>query len=176
MTGPAGRFVAIDFETADYRPDSACALAVVVVDGVDVVEQKYVLIRPPRPYVVFSYLHRITWAHVAEQPTFGEHWPGLLPLFAGAEFVAAHNAPFDRGVLAACCRASGHPVPEVPFRCTVALARKTWGFRPANLPSVCRGLGIPLNHHDAASDALACARIVIAARRRSMRPPVPPPA
>ena len=167
-----GRFVAIDFETADYRPDSACALAVVVVDGVEVVAQKYVLIRPPRPHIVFSYLHKITWPHVADQPTFGEHWPNLVPLFDGAEFVAAHNAPFDRGVLAACCRASGHPMPDWQFRCTVSLARKTWGFRPASLPHVCRGLGIPLNHHHAESDALACAQIVIAARRRSLRPSV----
>jgi DNA polymerase-3 subunit epsilon len=31
------------------------------------------------------------------------------------------------------------------------------------LKSVCRRLGIALNHHDAGSDAEACARIVIAA-------------
>jgi DNA polymerase-3 subunit epsilon len=167
-----GRFVAIDFETADYRPDSAIALAVVVVDGVEVVTERYELIRPPRPHVVFSYLHKITWADVADRPGFGEIWPTLAPLFKGAEFVAAHNAPFDQAVLAACCRASGHPMPEIPFHCTVRLARKTWGFHPANLPAVCRSLGIPLDHHHAASDALACAKIVIAARRRPVRPPV----
>ncbi|HEY2784036.1 MAG TPA: exonuclease domain-containing protein [Fimbriiglobus sp.] len=159
-----GRFVAIDFETADYGRDSACALAVVVVDGLDVVEQRYALIRPPRSHIHFSYLHKITWAHVADKPVFGETWPTLLPLFEGAEFVAAHNASFDKGVLAECCRRSGHPPLALPFRCTVALARKTWGIRPANLPSVCRHLGIPLDHHHAASDALACAKIVIAAR------------
>src|SRR5262245_5292448 len=170
MTGPTGRLVAIDFETADYRPDSACARAVVVVGGVEVVARKSVLRRPTRPRTVFSYLHKITWPHVADRPAFGERWPALVPLFAGAEFVAAHNAPFDRAVLAACCRASGHPVPDWHFRCTVSLARKTWGFRPASLPAVCHGLGIPLDHHNAASDALACAQIVIAARRRSLRP------
>ena len=62
-----GRFVALDFETADYYPDSACALAVVVVDGDAVVDRKYVLIRPPRPRVVLSYVHKITWEHVAGQ-------------------------------------------------------------------------------------------------------------
>src|SRR5262245_12567910 len=93
-----GRFVAIDFETADYYPDSACALAAVVVDGEEVVGQKYVLIRPPRTRVVFTHIHTITWQDVADQPTFGEHWPAFVPLFAGAEFIAAHNAPFDRGV------------------------------------------------------------------------------
>ncbi|MFA5187667.1 MAG: exonuclease, partial [Patescibacteria group bacterium] len=34
---------------------------------------------------------------------------------------------------------------------------------PTKLPDVCRRLKIPLNHHDAASDAEACARIVMAA-------------
>jgi DNA polymerase-3 subunit epsilon len=162
--GSGGRFVAIDFETADYGRDSACALAAVVVDGTEVVAEKYVLIRPPRRQVLFSYIHHITWADVAEQPTFAEQWPAMLPLFEGAEFIAAHNAPFDKGVLAACCAAAGHHVPDLPFKCTVAIARKMWGFRPANLPAVCHGLGIPLDHHHAASDALACAKIVIAAR------------
>lgn len=43
------------------------------------------------------------------------------------------------------------------------LARRTWGLRPAKLPDVCRHLGIGLRHHDALSDAEACARIVLAA-------------
>jgi DNA polymerase-3 subunit epsilon len=45
----------------------------------------------------------------------------------------------------------------------VRLARTTWALHPANLPTVCRRLGIDLLHHDAGSDAEACARIVIAA-------------
>ena len=72
-----GRFVAIDFETADHRPDSACSLAVVVVDGVTVVNQRYFLIRPPRPHIVLSYLHGITWADVADKPPFADVWPEI---------------------------------------------------------------------------------------------------
>jgi DNA polymerase-3 subunit epsilon len=34
------------------------------------------------------------------------------------------------------------------------------------LPNVCSYLGIPLDHHNAASDAEACARIVLAARTK----------
>jgi DNA polymerase-3 subunit epsilon len=45
----------------------------------------------------------------------------------------------------------------------VRLARRVWGIYPTRLSDVCRRLGIPLRHHDAASDAEACARIVIAA-------------
>src|SRR5207237_1122667 len=57
----------------------------------------------------------------------------------------------------------------VPFKCTVAMARYALGIRPANLANVCRRLGIPLTHHHAESDALACARIVLAAREAGGR-------
>jgi DNA polymerase-3 subunit epsilon len=158
-------FVAIDFETADYGADSACAVALVRVEGWDVVAKTARLIRPPRPWIRFSYIHGIEWEHVADQPVFGQVWPELLPLLDGATNLVAHNAPFDRGVLRACCGAAGLEMPEVPFICTVQVARRTWGLRPANLPAVCRHLDIPLKHHDPLSDAEAAARIVIAARK-----------
>ena len=156
-------FVAIDFETADHGPDSACAVGLVRVEGLAVVRRETVLIRPPRPYIPFARIHGITWAKVKDAPTFAEAWPGLAPLLDGAAVLAANNAPFDSRVLAACCAAAGLAVPPLPFLCTVQLARRTWGLRPNDLPSVCRRLGIGLRHHDAGSDAEACARIVIAA-------------
>jgi len=160
---PGGAFVALDFETADHGPDSACAVGVVRVEGSRVVRREVVLLRPPRPRILFSHVHGITWPMVASAPAFAEAWPRLLPALEGAAFLAAHNAPFDRRVLAACCTAAGLPVPPQPFVCTVQLARRRWGLRPANLPAVCRRLGIGLVHHDPGSDAEACARIVIAA-------------
>jgi DNA polymerase-3 subunit epsilon len=166
----AGRFVALDFETADQGADSACALALVRVEGVRVTGRRLFMIRPPRARMVFEYIHGISWGHVRNEPTFGEHWPEIAAFLAGAEFLAAHNAPFDRGVLAACCAAAGVDPPAHPFRCTVRLARRAWGLARANLPAVCAHLGIALNHHDPASDAEACARIVIAAREQNLDP------
>jgi DNA polymerase-3 subunit epsilon len=160
---PESVFVALDFETADPGLDSACALAMVRVEGGEVTARRFCLIRPPRRRFVFSFLHGITWEDVAGRPHFGELWPEMEPLLKGAHFLAAHNASFDRGVLAACCRLYGLTPPALPFLCTVQLARHTWKLYPTKLPHVCRFLGIPLNHHDAASDAEACARIVLAA-------------
>lgn len=170
MSTPHGRFAAIDFETADYGPDSACSVALVVVDGLTIVNTGHFLIRPPRDRFHFTYIHGITWDHVKDQPTFGELWPAAEKLLDGVEFLAAHNAPFDRNVLRACCVAAGLPVPAIPFRCTVQVARKTWKVFPTKLPDVCRYLNLPLKHHDAESDATACANIVIAARKAE---PVP---
>jgi DNA polymerase-3 subunit epsilon len=109
---------------------------------------------------------------VRDAPPFAAAWPQLLPLLDGAAVLAAHNAPFDRRVLAACCAAAGLPAPAQPFVCTVQVARRTWGQPRNDLPSVCRRLGIGLVHHDPGSDAEACARILIAAAGR--RPAEPP--
>jgi DNA polymerase-3 subunit epsilon len=160
-------FVAIDFETADYGRDSACAVGLVRVSNGEIVERAVTLIRPPRSQFIFTGIHGITWPMVAGEGVFGEVWPKVAPLLEGADFLAAHNASFDRSVLSACCAAAGVSAPALEFQCTVQLARQTWGLRPANLPAVCAHLGIGLKHHDAGSDAEACARIVIAAAAAS---------
>jgi DNA polymerase-3 subunit epsilon len=156
-------FVAIDFETADYDPDSACAVGLVRVEGLRVIYKQSLRIRPPRPRMLFTHIHGITWDMVKGAPKFADAWPSLTPLLEGASFMVAHNASFDRRVLSACCTAAGLLVPPLPFLCTVQLARRRWGLKPNDLPSVCRRLGIGLIHHDPGSDAEACARIVIAA-------------
>ena len=156
-------FVALDFETADRGRDSACAIGLVRVEQHQIVQRDYYLICPPRPWFEFTYIHGITWRDVADEPTFGELWPTIEAAIQGADFLAAHNASFDKGVLYACCDAHQIRRPQHRFTCTVQLARATWNIRPTKLPNVCDYLGIDLNHHQALSDAEACAQIVIAA-------------
>jgi DNA polymerase-3 subunit epsilon len=43
------------------------------------------------------------------------------------------------------------------------MARRAWNMRPTKLSDVCRKLRIALNNHEPLSDAMACARIVLAA-------------
>ncbi len=161
---PARRtFVALDFETADHGRDSACQIAAIRVEDGAIVARSVHYVRPPRSTFFFSGIHGITWNHVRREPTFAELWPRIAPIFEGAAFIAAHNAPFDRSVLNACCATARIPAPITPFLCTVKLARASWSLNPAKLPDVCRHLGIALRHHDAASDAEACAHIVLAA-------------
>mgnify|MGYP005847089455 FL=1 len=162
---PPGDFVAIDFETADNGRDSACAIAMVRVEGERIVERVYHLVRPPRRRFLFSDLHGITWRDVARKPVFAELWPELAKIVDNVSFLAAHNASFDRSVLRTCCETAGLQPPRTPFVCTVKLARAVWDLYPTKLPVVCSHLGIDLDHHNAASDAEACAQIVLAARR-----------
>jgi len=159
------RFLAIDFETANPYRDSACSVGLVRVEKNKVVDKKVYLIRPPYKDFMFTYIHGISWKDVAQAPTFGELWPELLPWFQDVDFVAAHNASFDSSVLRACLKKYQISGPDLPFNCTVQLARNTWDLYPTKLPDVCRHLKIELKHHEALSDALACAKIVIAAQK-----------
>ncbi len=154
-------FAAIDFETANNARDSACAVALVRVEGRAVVAAEHRLIRPPSRTFLHTGIHGITWNDVRHEPPFADVWPDLEGLLDGVAFLAAHNAPFDRSVLRACCRGSDLPEPEVEWIDTVKVARGAWDLRPTRLPDVCRYLDIPLDHHDALSDATACAQIIL---------------
>jgi DNA polymerase-3 subunit epsilon len=156
-------FVAIDFETANYSSDSACAIGLVRVKGEQIDAQEHFLIKPPSRVFNFTHIHGLTWKCVEAAPTFGELWPKLQPFFDDVDFVVAHNVGFDRGVLASCCERYDIALPSFKYKCTVQLARKNLGIYPTNLPAVCNRLKIELKHHDAMSDALACAKIALAA-------------
>lgn len=164
------RFAAIDFETANYSADSACAVGLVIVEGGQIVDRAYSLIRPPTRQFAFTHIHGLTWSDVRHAPTFADVWSQIRARLAGARFLAAHNAPFDRNVLSSCCDSSGVPAVRRRFVCTVQVAREVWGIYPTKLPDVCRRLRIPLRHHQADSDAEACARIVIAAAAAGWTP------
>jgi len=159
------RFAAIDFETANYGRNSACAVGITIVDDNRIIESITELIRPPSSWFQFTYIHGLTWEDVCDAPTFDEVWLDLSHQLSDIDFFAAHNAPFDQGVLTACCQHYGLSAPSKRFVCTVGLAREQWSIYPTKLPNVCDTLDIDLNHHDAGSDAEACARIVIAANK-----------
>ncbi|HTB21262.1 MAG TPA: 3'-5' exonuclease [bacterium] len=162
--------LALDFETANHAPNSACQLGLVRIEGWRVVGTASWLIRPPTDEFFFSYLHGITWEQVAGEPHWGALWPRLAPHFQGVDFLAAHNAPFDRGVLLAACAEYGLTPPAQPFVDTVEVARKVWKIYPTKLNLVCERLGIALNHHEALSDAKACAEIMIQAKTQGWNP------
>ena len=159
-------FTAIDFETANYFVDSACAVGVVKIKENKIVEKEYFLIRPHSKWFQFTNIHGITWDDVKNEPTFDEIWPCIKKYFRGVEFLAAHNASFDRRVLEACCNKHSIEIPNKRFECTLRLSRQLWTLESHRLPCVCDHLKIKLKHHDALSDALACAKIILHATRK----------
>jgi len=163
---PSASFVALDFETANPQRDSACEVGAVRVEGGRIVERFSAKIRPPSRWFTFTHIHQISWGDVQAEPTFAQLWPRLQRLMSGVEFIAAHNASFDRSVLKAACERWGHEAPPLPFLCTMKLARARWGIYPTRLPDVAEHLSLPLTHHNALSDAEACARILLCAVRQ----------
>lgn len=158
-------FTAIDFETATRRSDSACQLAAVRVRGGEIVDSASWLIRP-RPFFISPQniqIHGITPAMVRDKPEFGELWPTIRGVL-GEDCLIAHNASFDLGVLIACLNSHGHPVPEMQYSCTRAIAKRTWPSQPRfGLKPLSDWLGVRFKHHDALEDSIACAKIAIVA-------------
>jgi DNA polymerase-3 subunit epsilon len=159
------KFLAIDFETANQYRNSACSIGLVRVENNEITHKTVHLIRPPYKKFIFTDIHGITWNDVKSAPLFDGVWEEIKPYFEGVDYLAAHNASFDASVLKACCAVYDIQPPSLPFICTVAVARKTWNIFPTKLSDVCRHLDIQLNHHEALSDALACAQIIIASKK-----------
>ena len=113
-------------------------------------------------------IHGYGNVHLEGAPKFAAIAGAMLDFFGDGPLVA-HNAPFDRKVLFTCCDKAGLAKPDAPFLCTVRIARTHWKFKPANLAYVSEQLGIALKHHDAASDALACASITAQAMLEGYR-------
>ena len=159
-------YVAIDFETADYGKDSACAVGLARIEHGKVVKTGYFLICPPRRSEMFVWVHGLTWPMLRDQPLFFQIWPELELFMRGASFMIAHNASFDRSVLYGCLKAMGLDGAQLvpPFLCTLKGARSALGLRHNRLSDVCAFLGISLNHHHAGSDALAAALVYLRLR------------
>ena len=153
--------VALDFETADYKPDSACAIGMSKIQHGNIVDSYYTLIKPPRKRVYFTEIHNIRWEDVQFSPTFAEVWADIATFIQDATHLVAHNASFDKRVLHACCLANTIAPPLQPFICTVQASRKILRLPSHKLDAVCQHFNITLNHHHAGSDAEASAHILL---------------
>lgn len=167
--------IAIDFETANERRDSACAVGLAWIAGGRVVRRESRLIRPPE--LRFSpgniRVHGIVPADVRHRPDFPTVMAEFLPDLASG-LILAHNAGFDMGVLRASLAAYGVQPPAFAYLCTLQIARRVFPAEEGcGLGKVAARLGIRFEHHDAGEDAYACAEIALAAARQTGAPDVP---
>lgn len=156
-------FVALDFETANEKRSSPCAVGVVVVNGGQLVESRSWLIDPPgRRFSRFNVaIHGITPEDVEGELRFDELWPTLSSYLLG-NTVLAHNAVFDMHVLKGTLDYYGIACPDLDYACSLGIARRTWpGLASYSLGSLADFLAIRFRHHDAAEDAEACAKVAL---------------
>lgn len=169
-------YVVLDFETANPKRVSACAVGGCVIADGAIVDQFSTFIKPPPEVGGFSpfnvRIHGITPDKVADAPTFGE----LLPKFrkrVEGRLVLSYSK-FDRSVIdnlldyyGECCQYQHVDV------CELAKS-KIKGLKDYKLPTVAKHLGLDVfKHHDAFEDALACARVFLALN--GGEEPTPPP-
>lgn len=150
-------FVAIDFETAQPVRHSLCAIGMVkVVDGV-IIQRVFSLIRPPdNEYSIHNTdVHGIKAEHSLNAPEFIEIFP-LIKTMIHNNHVVCHNASFDLDVLTKTMIHHGINTDELIYSFSDTL--KLYG---KSLDVCCSQCGIHLDHHDALSDAVACAKIFL---------------
>ena len=156
-------FIAIDFETGMYSPESAISVGMVKYRDYQPTGSYYSLIRPPKLYIRpdFTALHGLTVNDIRDAPDFKYLWEHEIREFIGATVLAAHNARFDMGVLGAALEWYGLEIPHLRYFCTCILSRRVWPeLRSHALTALAGHFGIVYNAHNALDDAMTCGKLV----------------
>ena len=162
-----GKFVAIDFETANHSRVSICAAGLAVFEDGVLTESLYWLVKPPKGYGWFRddfiEVHGLTHLDVLNAPEFPAIAPEFLARVNRVEFVVAHNAEFDIGHLRETMDHFGLARPAFDYLCTCKLARRVWPELPNHrLDTVAAHIGIEFRHHHAQADAEAAGCVLLA--------------
>lgn len=147
-------FTAIDFETAHGKRWSICQVGLVRVENSIITDQLSILVQPPNNFYWdrFIDIHGIDSEKTASAPTFNKIWHQIEPFIKGQNVVAHNGFSFDFPCLNQTLEYYNLPTPNYTGHCTYRLFGE-------NLAILCKKHNITLNHHDALSDALACAEL-----------------
>lgn len=146
-------FTALDFETANSDGSSVCQIGIVRVMFGVVTDRVSLLVKPPNNEYNYwnTKVHGLTAQHTKNAPTFDQVWDDISHFFEG-QTVVAHNAKFDFSCLTKTLNYYQIPQPKFVKKCTYVIYKK-------GLKKLCDEYDIYLNHHDALSDAEACAML-----------------
>ena len=149
-------FTAIDFETAHAHRWSICQVGLVRVEEGIITKEITLLVQPPGNYYWNNFIdiHGITPEDTVNAPVFDQIWPVIKPFIINQAVVAHNGLRFDFPVLQQTLAYYGIEVPSYEKHCTYQLYRK-------KLFLLCKLYNILLNHHDALSDAKACAELFL---------------
>jgi DNA polymerase-3 subunit alpha (Gram-positive type) len=169
-------FVVLDTETATLlgAPHLLEIGAIRVEDG-EVVDRFDTLVRPQVPVEAeVTAIHGIQNEDVRNAPDAG----AAIREFAawlGDDWMVAHGARFDAGVLGFECVRWGVAMPGSPMLDTVKLARRLLPDSPDHkLPTLCQVLEIETHvHHRALPDAVSCWKVLEACVGRLPVEPAP---
>lgn len=159
-------FTAIDFETATSNRNSACAVGIITVENGIITDEYYTLIKPPNNEYDWhtTQVHGLTRKDTQNAHTFDKIYPEIKKRLQG-KIVVAHNESFDRNVLQKTMAENGLDYSELNlakrWECTMKLCRANNKYPSGKLDECCAVDNIELNHHEALSDARACAELYL---------------
>ena len=159
------KYIAFDVETPNSFNNRMSAIGITVLEDGKIAQEFYSLVDPEQELAPFNIaLTGITPEMLVDAPTFGQLWPIIGPILTDPEAVLlAHNAPFDMGVLGKCIEAYGVDAPLfLRYACTCRMSQEAAPDMPNHkLNTLCEILNIELDHHNAGSDARACALLFL---------------
>lgn len=156
-------FVSIDFETANEKRTSACAIGITYVENNRIIEKFQVLIKPKE--LIFKpmniWIHGITEEDVMNEEEFNQIWK-KLKRYIESNLVIAHNAYFDIDVLLKTLELYNLNLKECEYICTVELSQLVYEGLPDNkLSTLAELFDVNFRHHNAADDSMIAALIFI---------------
>lgn len=157
------RIIAFDVETPNFHNDRMSAIGIAVIENGGVTTSYTSIINPETHFDSFNVsLTGITPKMASRSPTFPQIWCEIGSLMQSGILIA-HNAAFDMRVLANCLKSYKIEIPRyVQYACTVQMGRSCYPELPNHrLDTLCRYRDIPLDHHKADSDSVACANLYL---------------
>jgi DNA polymerase-3 subunit epsilon len=157
-------FTAIDFETAIRH--HICAVGIVTIENGKIIDEYHTLIKPPNNEYNWHNIqvHGITERDTQNVHTFDKIYPEIKKRLQG-KIVVAHNESFDRSVLQKTMAENGLDYSELEisdrWECTMKLCRANDKYPSGKLDECCAVDNIELQHHEALSDARACAELYL---------------
>ena len=160
-----GRFVTIDFETANADFASICQVGIVTFEDGRVVESWEALVNPKDYFDWINVdIHGIDETAVADSPTFQQIYSEIYGRLENS-LVVSHTS-FDRAALSQAI--TKHDLSEIPCQWldsarVVRRAWPQWSRSGYGLTNVCSELGITFTAHHAVEDARAAGEVLLRA-------------
>jgi len=153
-------FIAIDFETANPKRVSACAIGYALVCDNEITETNGYLIKPVGGHAPFqSKIHGIKEEHTFDKPDFRTLLPEIQHIF---NYPLVAHSLFDNQVLNALSDHFGLSL-SYEYIDSVSLAKERLpNLKNHKLKTLVKHFDLPkFKHHDAAEDAISCAKVFL---------------
>jgi DNA polymerase-3 subunit epsilon len=153
-------FIAIDFETANPKRVSACAVGFAGVSSGQIVASKGYLIKPVGGHAPFqSRIHGIKEEHTCDKSTFDALYPEIIDIF---NYPLVAHSLFDEQVLRALAQHYCLSLDFEYYDTSNIAKRRLPELKNQKLQTLVKYFELPaFKHHDAVEDAVACARVYL---------------